>query len=422
VHEEDDVSAGPVRVALVAASPVYYQAPLYRRLAADPRLDFTAIFASSEGVRPGDFGYGEPIAFDTDALGGFESKWLRRANRTPAGSGRFFALRDPDVVLELLRGRYEVVWLHGYYSFTHVAAALTQRLRGRPLLVRDDQTLLTPRPLLKRVLKHGLFRTVLGGAIPLPVGSENERWFRHYGLRASAFRVPNCVDGERLAEAEAAARPRRRELARALRIDPDAGPVIVTVGRLVSKKQPELLLEAFARVRSRRRCTLLVVGSGPLEADLRARVARDGIEDVVFAGFLNQSRIADAYVCADVFALLSKADETWGLVVNEAMSFGLPLVLSDRVGASADLLEDGVNGYTVGADDVDAVVERLERLLGDAALRAQLGAASRARIAEWTHERAADGVIAALAHAVGADRWARVQTTPRRLAATEVAP
>ncbi len=156
-------------------------------------------------------------------------------------------------------------------------------------------------------------------------------------------------------------------------------------------------------------CTLLVVGSGECEAEMRAQIERMQIPDVFLAGFLNQSQVAKAYACADAFTLLSKEHETFGLVVNEAMNFGLPLVLSDKVGSGADLLSDGLNGYRVLSTDVDPAAARLEALAADPELRTQMGAQSFKRIQDWTGERGAQGVVAAVAAAVGTDRWAQAE-------------
>src|SRR5205085_5919320 len=92
-------------------------------------------------------------------------------------------------------------------------------------------------------------------------------------------------------------------------------------------------------------------------------------------GELDEHRLAEAYVAADVFALLS-THEPWGVVVNEAAASGLPLVLSDRVGAARDLLRDGENGLLVPAGDTDAAADALRRLAADPEVRARMGARS----------------------------------------------
>jgi glycosyltransferase involved in cell wall biosynthesis len=138
---------------------------------------------------------------------------------------------------------------------------------------------------------------------------------------------------------------------------------------------------------------------------MRAKVEKDAIPDVIFAGFLNQSEVARAYACADVFALLSRENETFGLVTNEAMNFSLPVLVSSKVGCAPDLVSHGLNGFIAPAHDCEAAAGMLRTLAGDEALRLRMGAESLKRIDTWTGQRAADGVLAATAHAVGPTRW-----------------
>jgi glycosyltransferase involved in cell wall biosynthesis len=229
---------------------------------------------------------------------------------------------------------------------------------------------------------------------------------RSNGLRGRGFIAPYAVENDAF-RAQAVTNPAERQrLRRSFEIPDDGGPVILFVGRLIATKQPELLLDAFRVVRRGRRCTLLFVGGGILEEMLRARVSQDAIPDVVFAGFRNQSAIAEAYACADVLALPS-AGETWGLVVNEAMNFQLPVVVSDRVGCAADLVRQGQTGYVVDHRSTDALADRLALLVDDPALRAQLGARAGELVAGWNHDVAAESVVSAIAAAVGPKRWAR---------------
>jgi len=401
------VVPAPIRLALFATSPVYYQAPLYRRLAGDRRVDFTAIFASTAGVRRADVGYSAPVAWDVDALSGYRSVFLRRARRAEIESASLLRHRDPDIIRELVRGDYEVLWVHGYNSVTHLLAIFTQLVRSRPLLLREEQTLLHSRPFVKEVVKSALLGTILQRAYALYIGTENRRWFHSYGVsEARQFPVPYCVDNE-LFQAEAGRlEPLRSEVRRDFGIPDDSGPVILSVARLIPKKQPLFLLEAFRLVRRRRRCCLLLVGSGELESEIRQVIQRWQIPDVFLAGFVNQSQITRAYAAADIFTLPSKMHETWGLVVNEAMNFGLPVVVSDKVGCASDLIREGINGFVVSANDSSELAERLEALVDSPDLRSRLGAASRGIVAHLTYESAVEGILRAVAAAVGPERWA----------------
>jgi glycosyltransferase involved in cell wall biosynthesis len=397
-------------LAVVAAAPIPYQIPLYRRLATDPRLEFTAVFASTGGVRPHEAGFAGPITWDVDLLSGYRSRFLRRADRNPIEGG-FFELRDFDIVSTLLDGQYEVLWLHGYNFLTHQLAAITQLLLRRRLLFREEQTLLHDRSFPKRIIKAGWLRLLFNCGLVLYIGTENRRWFQSYKVPDSrSFFVPYCVDNERLALEAQRLRPSRAALRRTFGLPGEEIPVVLMTSRLISKKQPLFLLEAFRRVRLRMRCALMIVGSGDLEPSIRKRIAEDRIPDVIMAGFLNQSQLGRAYAAADLFVLPSAVNETWGIVVNEAMNFSLPIVVTDRVGCARDLVREGQNGFIVSAEDPAQLSDAIAQLVSQSELRRRFGAASYDLVQEWNYDRASEGIIAATAQAVGSDRWVEAST------------
>ena len=123
---------------------------------------------------------------------------------------------------------------------------------------------------------------------------------------------------------------------------------------------------------------------------------------LTLAGDVDWERIVELYVAADVFALLSER-EPWAVVVNEAAACGLPLVLSDRVGAAHDLLRDGENGALVRAGDVDAAAQSLRELAADPELRRAQGDRSRELARDWGYGPSVEGFLEAVREAV-ADR------------------
>jgi glycosyltransferase involved in cell wall biosynthesis len=154
---------------------------------------------------------------------------------------------------------------------------------------------------------------------------------------------------------------------------------------------------------------LIFAGSGQLEEQLRAYAAQFSIPDVVFLGFRSRTDLSEAYSAADIFALTSSYRETWGTVVNEAMSFGLPIVLTSQVGCAPDLVAEGANGYVVRDGDEDALTAQLNRLVVDPVLRHRMGVRSAEIIQQWNHSIAANGVLQAISAAVGPQRWASAQ-------------
>jgi phosphatidylinositol alpha 1,6-mannosyltransferase len=139
---------------------------------------------------------------------------------------------------------------------------------------------------------------------------------------------------------------------------------------------------------------LLVVGSGPERAHLESMAG-----DAIFTGELPGDRVDEAYAAADIFALVS-AHEPWGVVVNEAAASGLPLVLSDRVGAAADLLVDGENGVLVPFGDSSATADALRLLAVDPALRERYGARSRELVSAWGYDPSVENFVTSCYEAI----------------------
>jgi glycosyltransferase involved in cell wall biosynthesis len=168
--------------------------------------------------------------------------------------------------------------------------------------------------------------------------------------------------------------------------------------RFIGLKNLDGLLEAFARFRSLRQKSdlkLVLLGDGPERSALEKK--RDDLrlnEVVMMPGFKQYEGIGVYYSLADVFVHLSRI-EPWGLVVNEAMAAGLPVIVSNSCGCALNLVQPGVNGFLVEYDDIDGVANCLARLDDDLELRARMGERSSAIISEWGPERFAIGAIEA---------------------------
>ena len=389
------MSARPPRVAHLVSHPIPYFAPLYRELAARADIDLTVLFYSDATAREfADPGFGRSVAWDTPLLDGYRHRFMPSAARTDV-STRMMKRPNWDIVREVASGRYDVLWVHGYAHTTTWLAVVAARARGMRVLIRDEQTLLHTRPLRKRLLKSIALRALYSQAAALFIGEQNRRYFRRYGMPESRmFAAPYCVDNAHFQTEARALAPRRDDLRARFGIADDA-PIVLFSGKLIEKKQPLMLIEAFARVRRTHRCALLMVGDGPLRAAAVQLVARLCVSDVHFAGFLNQNEISQAYSAADLFVLPSQLHETWGLVVNEAMNFGLPVIVSDKVGCAADLVHDGRNGFVVPHESVERLAASIETLVADRVKRARFGEESRRIVSQYSIEAAADGIVTA---------------------------
>ncbi len=213
---------------------------------------------------------------------------------------------------------------------------------------------------------------------------------------ARIFDVPYTVDNDRFMAAARRAAGRRNEIRRTYGLPLDK-LVVLYASKFTRRKHPDDLVAAVARLRDDGVwVTLFLVGTGEMETELRAAVHRRGLDDTIFAGFVNQAELPVLYAASDVFVLPSE-NEPWGLIVNEVMCAGLPVIVSDEVGCVPDLVQDGINGAHMKAGDVDSLVAALKRVIADDENRRAMGRASLKIIEEWSYEQCRLGVRASLA-------------------------
>lgn len=385
------------RLAIVASHVIQYQDPLFRRIAAEPDIDLTVFYCSRRGAVPfRDADMGTEVDWDLEMLSGYRYQFLR--NVSPAGEdsgfGRFI---NPGLAPALARGRFDaVIFMIGWGSVTAILGMLACRAAGVPFFLFGDSSFPPPETSLRAKLRAAALRALFAIAAGFMVsGAANAAYYRHYGADPRRFfLLPFAVDNERFAEAARLQPGERDSLRRRYGIAPEAVAIAFS-GKLVERKDPRTLLEAFARMPHRDDAALVFIGDGPLRASLEQRVREESLRGVSFTGFVNQSELPKHYAMCDLFALPSTF-EPRGLVANEAAACGLPLVVSDRCGCIGDVAEPGENAFVHPAGDSAALADILETLVTDGALRERMGARSRTIISGWSFERGVAGVQAML--------------------------
>jgi glycosyltransferase involved in cell wall biosynthesis len=381
-----------IRVAFVLQEPTPYRSPHLARIAADPELEVTVIYAARTVQRR------------TWSVGDEDATYLKGPNLPLARLLHHDYPLTPGVWPLLSRLQPNVVVIGGWSTSATQLALLWCRRHRVPYLLMSDNHLREPRPAWVRALKRRVLKRLVpqaaGWLVPGRLAREHMAYYGADESRTVEF--PLTIDVPAMLGRAKAAAAKRDDLRRRLGVDPNA-TMILTVGRLIELKSPDVLLTAAGRAQALSDAPLHVVlaGDGPLAGQLRGVAAALDVP-VTFVGFVEGDELEELYAAADVFALLSHR-EPWGVVVNEAMCFGLPLVLSSAVGAGADLLEPGANGYVVAPGDVDAAARAFVQLANDPERCATFGRRSRELIEPWGFER---GVreLTALLHGITAGR------------------
>lgn len=244
----------------------------------------------------------------------------------------------------------------------------------------------------KEIPKRVMLRAGVGA---VATGKNAAAYCEWLGMRRQQiFIAPNAVNSDYFAAQARRWSPQRAALRRELGLD---GVVILFVGRMVELyKRVSILLQAHKQLEAQAlHAELVLVGQGPDRAAYERTCAKAGLKRVRFENFMNHDALSRYYAAADIFVLPSRS-ETWGLVMNEAMEFGLPIVTTSAVGGAADLVREGENGFVVPPDDAHALAHALQTLVREGERRERMGAASSHIIKDYTPETWADGFARAL--------------------------
>jgi glycosyltransferase involved in cell wall biosynthesis len=358
-------------------------------------VEFTALYCMLPDRRQQGDGFGVGFEWDVPLLEGYDYEVLRNASRSPSVTA-FGGCDTPGIAGVIRRRRLDALVVNGWVVRSCLQALQACRRMDVPCLVRGEANLLRPRPWWKRAAHRRLVRQYAGC---LYIGRANRHFYERHGVGTPRlFPAPYCVDNRRFGERAAEGDTRVAELRRGLGIPEDATSFLFS-GKLIPKKHPLELLQAFRALAGAVGCVhLLIAGDGELRPACEAYAAAHRLP-VSFAGFLNQSQIAEAYLAADCLVLPSDHGETWGLVVNEAMACGRPAIVSDQVGCAADLIVEHETGRTFSFGDWSELAERMAELAGGRRRLRQMGETAKRHIAAYSPEAAADGITRA-AHTV----------------------
>ncbi len=388
------------RIAIVTSHVIQYQAPLFQNLAATGEIDLTVFYCKSAGgEKYHDREMKTTLTWDIPLLAGYHYETLR--NYSPVGSLHGWGLINFGLPRKLIRGHFDAVIFMGWGVVSYWLGFAACLSRGIPFFLYGDSNEVPPVNSVRQQVRDLVLRRLFNKASGfLVTGKYNADYYLHYGADQNRlFFVPWAVDNDRFERESRLTEVERLELRSSYDIPADA-TVIVFSGKLISRKGPMDLLEAFANMPNSGPAVLLFVGDGDERKQLEEFCKVRSLKNVRITGFLNQAILPKIYGMSDVFVLPSYFDPR-ATVVNEAMAAGLACVVSDRIGPSGDIVKDGKNGFVVPVGDIPALALCLNRFVEEPSLARTMGRCSRQIIQRWSYREDIEGIVAAARYAKG---------------------
>ena len=360
-----------------------YRIPPFNCLAKDEDIDLTVFFFAETETRRSWLVEKEKIQFNYQVL------WGLQLGKSYQSAPVFV---NPDAIYQLWKQQPDVIICGGWHHFTHWLAFVYARMTKTPLLIWSESTLKDERSSsnIKHKLKTWIVNQADGYIVP---GNAQTKYLLDLGARKDRIYIaPNAVDSDFFTSQAQYYRQQKAVCQQKLGID---GCVILYVGRLIDEKGIPELLEAFTKLSGNKLLTLVIIGDGSRSQYYHSYTQQNQLDNVVFTGFQPQSALPQYYGIADIFVFPTRSDP-WGLVLNEAMAAGLPIVCSDAAGAAPDLVVNGKNGYLVPVGNVEKLSEALQILVEDESLREKMGLHSSDIIAGYTPQKMAQGLKEAI--------------------------
>jgi len=383
------------RFAIIVSHPIQYYVPLYRRLAQRDDVAIKVFFTWHDAqAAVEDHGFKTRVAWDIPLTEGYEFALVRNVSSAP-GTHRFFGLRNPSLVERITAWRPDAVHITGWAWHSHLMALRAFNRRGIPTLFRGDSHLLDTRQsgvrwCVKRAFLKRVFSWPTGFLV---AGTANRAYYEAFGVEPyRLFPCPHSIDVSRFSEP---ADVFEREAARwreQLGIAPNRC-VLLFAGKFERKKRPLELMRTVQALTDPE-ALLVMVGGGELDGEVKTLAASDP-ERFRVLPFQNQSRMPVVYRLGDLFVLPSAFGETWGLAVNEALACGRPVLVSDRVGCAADVVDKSC-GWTFWWADPSALTRALTQISRNPNKLLEMGRAAAKRAWSYDISRTEDALIACL--------------------------
>lgn len=338
-----------IKIAYLLTHPIQYVSPLFREFSKRKDVDLIVYYCSDESIRGSyDPNFKQKVKWDIPLLKGYKFKFLKNHSPFPSLYRPLIGLINLGIIKEISNNKYDIVIIYGWNFGTAIIGFVickflkikTATFNETPLKLEIKKLLWLL--LLKKIILGILFRIIDFFIVP---GKGAKDFIKFYGGKENKIIITGYpVDNDFFHSQYKKLKKSRDILRENLGLRKDTF-VILFVGKLIQRKNPMSILETLKELKEFD-ISAIFVGDGDLKNNLVNYTQKNDLKNVLFLGFANQTEISKYYTISDVLILPSEY-ETWGLVVNEGMNFGLPAIVSDNCGCSNELVKDGYNGFVI---------------------------------------------------------------------------
>ena len=375
-----------INLAIIDTRPNIYKVGIWKELYKSKSINSHVFFCCDDGVNDEfyDTTFNIYRQSDTWLLNDFSFSFPKDYSFF---NNIFLRYINPTVFLDILRGEFDIVLVQGYNNFMYVFSMILARARGAKVIFRGEAVLrgneheFTIKNFIKKYYIKLIFK--LSNAVMYSC-SGNKKYFQFYNVETSKLHPIPCAVDNKLYSSEYAKYSLETDfIKKELNINRQDF-VIIFLARFTKRKKAQDLLTAVSQI-DHSNITILFVGDGPELQNMKSFSTKNNIK-AVYTGYTEQKEISKYYTIADLCVIVSDYDPS-PKVMNEAMNFELPIIVTDVIGTAHDLVEDGHNGFIIKLSDINALSERINYLNQNRDLNNQMGKKSQKIVKKWSFER-----------------------------------
>ena len=373
------------KLAIITTHPIQYNAPLFQLLNERGNIDLKVFYTwgqSKEGPLY-DPGFNKTFAWDIPLTEGYIHEFIKNISNKP-GTKSFFGIINKGLIKNIKKYDPDAILIFGWSFYSHLKLIIHFAGKAK-IIFRGDSTLLNEpnhfsiKKLLRRIFLKWVYSHV---DYSLYVGKANKDYFIAHGLRNNQLHfAPHAIDNLRFIGDDDLLNEKASKWRIKLGFAKE-NIVLLFAGKLEYVKAPDILIREFLSTTSQN-LRLLIVGNGEMESNLREMASNDN--RIVFLDFQNQKTMPILYRMADIFVLPSRS-ETWGLAINEAMSSGRPVIVSDKVGCHLDLVQRRITGFIFNSSKPEELTRIMDELSSKEMLN-EMGLQAKQKTLEYNYEK-----------------------------------
>jgi glycosyltransferase involved in cell wall biosynthesis len=377
------------KIYLIVQWPVYYHIPLYKILA-KKFSNFKVLYLDDIGIKPlveKEFGAVERTWINNESLEGYDYEFFTNISSVK-NQRKFLSIVNLDILKYIFLNRPDVIILHGYSFLTHWLVFFIAKIFKIKIILKGEATnKFINRQSIKLLIKNKILSVFFHyfDVVMYSCSGNKEFWLKHSVDEQKLFSIPCAVDNDFFQSEYVKYLPSKDLIKKELDIN-NNDMIILFSARFTKRKRPLDLLNALSKI-EHKNITILFVGDGPERYEM-STIAKTYNIKTVFTGFVDQDTISKYYSITDISVIISDYDPS-PKAMNEAMNFGLPIITTDIVGTSQDLVVNGENGYVIKVGDIDTLAEKIDYLNKNRELISKMGQKSLEIVDEWTFEKGA---------------------------------